>query len=139
MTDNVSRNSPRPSDAHIHISVRSNASASASSLPSLVAGRAGGRGSINTTGYLLTAPMSHQTTASSYSNPRHHHHHHRRQRHSRWDQWGHRHDADASNSGAWCCGFKSSRSSADDDDDGRCCSRFEDERLPVMENNVRFA
>ncbi|KAK6446886.1 hypothetical protein FP744_10003136 [Trichoderma asperellum] len=57
------KNSPRPSDAHIHVTVRSNTSAS--SLPSLMAGRAGGRGSINTQGYLLTAPMSHTTTASS--------------------------------------------------------------------------
>ncbi|KAL6887008.1 hypothetical protein GGI43DRAFT_271110 [Trichoderma evansii] len=182
---------PRPSDAHIHVTVRSNASAS--SLPSLMAGRAGGRGSINTQGYLLTAPMSHTSTASShntsaYFNPRGPHH----RRHSRWDQWDHwdrhHHNVDSSDSGG-CCGFRSgsedgcifsnrggcffsdrdgccfsdrggccfsdrdgcccsdeggccfssNQGACCSDGPGCCCSRFEDERLPPMENNVRFA
>ncbi|EHK45615.1 hypothetical protein TRIATDRAFT_283269 [Trichoderma atroviride IMI 206040] len=62
---------PRPSDAHVHITVRSNTSAS--SLPSLTAGRPGARGSINTQGYVLTAPMSHQTTSSRHSASHSHH------------------------------------------------------------------
>ncbi|KAM0461742.1 hypothetical protein ACHAO4_000927 [Trichoderma viride] len=57
---------PRPSDAHVHITVRSNTSAS--SLPSLAAA-----GSINTQGYVLTAPMSHQTASSRHSASHSHH------------------------------------------------------------------
>ncbi|PON26225.1 hypothetical protein TGAM01_v204701 [Trichoderma gamsii] len=60
---------PRPSDAHVHITVRSNTSAS--SLPSLTAGP----GSINTQGYVLTAPMSHQTASSRHSGSHSHHEH----------------------------------------------------------------
>lgn len=66
--DNPS-NSPRPSDAHVHITVRSNTSAS--SLPSLTAGP----NSINTQGYVLTAPMSHQTASSRHSGSHSHHEH----------------------------------------------------------------
>ncbi|KAM0515027.1 hypothetical protein ACHAPE_006349 [Trichoderma viride] len=59
---------PRPSDAHVHITVRSNTSAS--SLPSLTPGP----NSINTQGYVLTAPMSHQTASSRHSASHHSHH-----------------------------------------------------------------
>ncbi|PTB41277.1 hypothetical protein M441DRAFT_166427 [Trichoderma asperellum CBS 433.97] len=189
---------PRPSDAHIHVTVRSNTSAS--SLPSLMAGRAGGRGSINTQGYLLTAPMSHTTTASSntaasaYYNLRGLDSRRPSRCDHQWDHWDrrnhHHHHREAGSSGSGgCCGFisgsddgccfssrggcffsdrdgccfsdrggccfsdregcccsdergccfSSSEGACCSDGPGCCCSRFEDERLPVMENNVRFA
>ncbi|TFB02160.1 hypothetical protein CCMA1212_006101 [Trichoderma ghanense] len=57
-----------PSDAHIHITVRSSTHHpmnSTSSLPSLIAARSG-RTSINTQGYLLTSPMTpHHTSTNS--------------------------------------------------------------------------
>ncbi|KAL7930076.1 hypothetical protein V8C35DRAFT_169368 [Trichoderma chlorosporum] len=72
----------RPSDAHVRIAVRSSqhASNSASSLPSLIAGR-DGRTSINTQGYLLNTPMSCSSNLDRY------------------DHWGQNHPADASG----CC------------------------------------
>lgn len=157
-------NSPRPSDAHIHITVRSSRQAfhSTSSLPSLIAGRAG-RTSINTQGYLLTEPMSPGN--------------------DRWDHWGRSHAADSSGcigsssdgccfssrggcvfsdrdgccfgdrggccfsdrEGCCCsdtggCCFSSNDGACCSDGGTCCCSKFDDERVPeTTMQNVRFA
>ncbi|KAL6813630.1 hypothetical protein V8C40DRAFT_256595 [Trichoderma camerunense] len=94
----------RPSDAHIRVAVRSSqhASNSNSSLPSLIAGR-DGRTSINTTGYLLTTPMSANL--------------------DRYDHWGQSHPADGS--GCFCsysegCCYSSRGGVVCSDRDG-CC------------------
>ncbi|KAH6605029.1 hypothetical protein Trco_006736 [Trichoderma cornu-damae] len=119
--------SPRPSNAHVHVTVRPSsqtASSSTASLPSMVAGRAG-RTSINTQGYLLTTPMSQDRSARR----------------------GRRHppgSSSSSSSGRCCfgtggCCFSSSEGACGSDGGGCCCSRFDDdaERAPTSVETVR--
>ncbi|KAL6860958.1 hypothetical protein J3F83DRAFT_748108 [Trichoderma novae-zelandiae] len=113
----------RPSDAHVHITVRSSrhASNSASSLPSLIAGRAG-RTSVNTQGYLLTTPMlptpPSSTSSSSSRNlwGRNHHHTHNSSSNNN-NNSNSRHDKD----GSGCC-FSQRGGCFFSDRDGCCCS-----------------
>ncbi|KAK1242514.1 hypothetical protein MKX08_005326 [Trichoderma sp. CBMAI-0020] len=134
---------PRPSDAHVHITVRSNTSAS--SLPSLTARR----GSINTQGYVLTAPMSHQTAS-----PRHSHHDDHDHDHDPITFYGvedpwvrHMYSGYDSTTACSCCCFSSRHGCCFgdragcffSDNGGCCCPSNDDERLPVMQSNARSA